>query len=131
MSEELADLTSRLIGSSEADRDRALQEVGKRPAGDQRLVLEALFARARLTEDVSVIVQQAVGLAKTTPEVAPDVANGIYEHCWRRLDLGAAVDLAGSDVPQLVDLARKLAADDSIDPQVRKAAEEILAGGSA
>lgn len=130
MSDELIDLTMRLVGSSVADRERAVEEAGKRSLTEQRLILQALFARARQSEDVSPIVDASVGLAKGTSELASDVAQGIHEHCWHRLDPAAAVEIAGSGVAELVDLARQLAADEAIDEGVRQAVRELLQGAS-
>jgi hypothetical protein len=129
MSDELAALLVRMTGQSEADRPLAVETASKRPVGDQRLMVQALFERTRQTDDIAVIVWAAVELAKVTVTLGEEVATGLREHCWHRLDPGAAVDLAGSGVPTLVELAAELRDDPSIEPDVRAAAGEILDAG--
>ncbi len=126
LSDELAALLVRMLGPSEADRGLAIKATAKRAPGDQRLVIQALFERSRQTDDVGPIVWATVELAKVTPALAEEIAAAIREHCWRRLDMDSAVDLAGSAVPVLVALADELSRDDAIAAEVRSAAREVL-----
>jgi hypothetical protein len=126
MSDELAALLVRMIGPSEADRPLAIEAAADREVSDQRVILQGLFERTRQIDDIALIVWAAVELAKATTALADDVAAGIREHCWHRLDPGAAVDLAGSGVPALTELARELRDDQTIEPDVRAAVGEVL-----
>lgn len=128
MDDDLAALLSRLTGASEADRRSAIEALSERSVGDKRALLEGLFGQARLSEDVSLIVEAAVAIANETPELAEEVASGLKENCWQQLDVGNAVDIASS--PHLNGLAKALASDTAIGPDVRQAAKEVLEGQS-
>ena len=128
MSDELLALMTRLLGPSAADRGLAVDSVTTRATSEQRLIAQGLIQRARRTEDVSLIIESAVQLAKANPELANLVADGIADYCWPRLDPGAAVDLAGSGIEQLMSLARRLSEDPEIAPDVRQAAGDALRG---
>jgi len=124
--DELAALLARLTGASQADRRIAIEAVAERSVGDKRTLLEGLFGRARLSDDVSLIVEAAVAIAGQSPELAEEVAAGIRENCWQQLDTGSAVDIAGSS--QLSGLAKQLVNDTAVAADVRQAAKEVLEG---
>ena len=128
MDEELAAILARLTGASEADRRSAIAGLPNVPVRDQRTLLEGLFGRARLSDDVSVIVQAAVAIANQTPELAEEAAAGIKENCWQQLDAGSAVDIASSPQPRMKDLAKALSTDPSANADVKQAAKEVLEG---
>ncbi len=124
--DELAELITRMTGPSEADRSLAIESLVKRSESDQRMVLQELFRQTRRTEDVTEIVGAAIGLAKANPQLAGEVAEGVAEHCWGRLDPGSAVDLVGSKLEPLVALARRLSTDPDVESDVREAAASAL-----
>ena len=128
MDNELAAILARLIGASEADRRSAMTDLGNRSVDDKRSVLEALFSRARLADDVTLTVQTAVAIADQTPELAEEAVAGIQENCWMRLDAGNAVDIAKSELEPMKALARKLAADSQVPADVRQAVKLVMEG---
>ncbi|MHB9149814.1 MAG: KAP family P-loop NTPase fold protein [Thermoleophilia bacterium] len=124
MDDELAGILSSLLGASDADRRSAMGQVSARSLGDQRTLLEGLFGRARLSEDVSLIIDAAVGIVDQSPELASEVAAAIRENCWLQLDAGCAAEIANCS--HLSSLAKKLVADGSLKADVRQAAREVL-----
>jgi hypothetical protein len=125
---ELAAILARLTGPSDADRRNAMDELSRRGATDKRALLEVLFGRARLSDDVTMAVQAAVGIAEQTPELAEEVATAIRDSCWKQLDAGNAVDIAKSQLEPMKNLAKKLVADAEVPTDVREAVKLILEG---
>jgi len=125
---ELAAILARLTGPSDADRRSAMDEISKRGAAEKRALLEVLFGRARLSDDVTMAVQAAVGIAEQTPELAEEVATAIHESCWKQLDAGNAVDIAKSQLEPFKNLAKKIVADREVPADVREAVKLIIEG---
>lgn len=105
-----------------------MDELSKRGATDKRALLEILFGRARLSDDVAMAVQAAVGIAEQTPELAEEVATAIHESCWKQLDAGNAVDIAKSNLEPFKNLAKKIVADPDVQADVREAVKLINEG---
>jgi hypothetical protein len=127
---ELAALIQNLSGESEAVRRNALEALRNRPEDDQRIAIEGLFAEARRNEDASTTISSLIEIAGQTPSLAQEVATGIKESCWSRIDTGNAVELADSSVTPLQALAAQLAADETVAPEVSQAARNVLEGKS-
>lgn len=127
LSDELAALVSRLIGESGADRANAQEALAKRPVADRRQAVAGLLNRARRVAEAPEIVEALIGIAVTTPELADDIAAGVQQECWRKLEPASVAALASSDVPPLVALVTQLAADPDVEADVRQAATQILA----
>lgn len=128
LSDELADLVGDALGPSQAGRNNALTAITKRPAGDQRRVLEVLLARTPQSEDITPAVSAIVEIAKATKALAPDAAAGV-EQIRGRLEPASMVDLANSGVPELVAVVERLADDATVDEDVQIAARQALPGG--
>ena len=125
LSDELTALVTRMLGASEADRGLALDAVLKKPVADRRLVVTAILHRARSLTDVSEVVDTLVGLAKGTPELAGDIAQGVQQECWRKLEPASVAALAASEVADLVSLVALLARDPDVEPDVRTSAQQL------
>lgn len=125
LSDELAALVGRLIGQSIADRGLAQEALAKRPMSDRRLAVNGLLGRARRVEDVTDTIEALIGIAKSSGELAEEIAVGIREDCWRRIDPGSVAGLAGSEVAVLVALVRDIANDDGLEADVRQAARQV------
>ena len=126
LSDELAALVGRLIGPSFADRGLAQEALARRPPSDRRLAVRGLLARARRVDDVNEIIEALIGIAQGTDELAEEIATGIRQDCWRRLEPGAVATLAGSAVSSLSALVQEVAGDDSLEADVRAAARQVL-----
>ncbi len=126
MREELLALLGDMISDSQAAREVAVESAAKHPPIDQQQLVDALLARARRSEEVSRLVDALIGLAEASPILAGDVAAGIREHCWARLDPGAALDLSSSSSAPLKALGEELARDESVEADVRQAAQQAL-----
>jgi KAP family P-loop domain len=126
LSDELAQLVVTLSGPSITHRDQALTQIAERSTSERRSIAQALLARARRVEDLGAIITSLIGIAKATPELADEIADGIREQCWQRIEPGPAYDLATSEVPALVALAQRLKTDDTVEPDVREAAAAAL-----
>lgn len=126
LSDAQAELVLALSGPSITHRDEALARLGETPTAERQAVARALLARVRRVDDLAAIVTALVGIAQATPELADEIAHGIQQQCWERLEPGSAYDLATSQVPTLVALAESLRADDTVEPDVREAAAAAL-----
>lgn len=127
LSDELAALVSRLIGESEADRANAQEALAKRPVADRRQALAGLLNRARGVANAAEIVEALVGIAVATPELGDEIAVGVRQECWRKLEPASVAALASSEVAPLVALVPQLATDTDVEADVRQAATQILA----
>jgi hypothetical protein len=127
LSDELAALVSRLIGESGADRANAQEALAKRPVADHRQAVAGLLNRARRVAEAAEIVEALIGVAKATPELADEIAVGVRQECWRKLEPASVAALASSDLPPLAALVPLLAADPDVEADVRQAATQILA----
>jgi hypothetical protein len=125
LSDELAELVPRLVGPSEADRGLAQNELAKRGVAQSRQVVAALLSQARRLHDVTAVIDALVGIAEQTPDVAEEVATGIREDCWRRLEPASVASLAASNVPVLVAMLPDLATDAALEPDIREAARQM------
>ena len=127
LSDELAALVTRLIGESDADRANAQEALAKRPVADRRQGVAGLLNRARRVAEAPEIVDALIGIAVATPELADEIAVGIRQECWRKLEPASVAALASSNLPPLVALVTQLASDLDIEADVRQAAEQVLA----
>ena len=125
LSDELAALVGRLIGPSIADRGLAQEALAKRPMSDRRLAVNGLLGRARRVEDVADTIEALISIAKSSGELAGEIAAGIRQDCWRRIDPGSVAGLAGSDVAALVALVQDIANDEGLEADVRQAARQV------
>jgi hypothetical protein len=126
LSDELAALVTRLIGASEADRGNAQVALAKRPVAERRQAVSALLNRARRVAEAAEIVEALVGIATATPELEDEIAAGIRQECWRKLEPASVATLSSSGVAPLVALVRQLAADLEVEADVRQAATQVL-----
>jgi hypothetical protein len=126
LSDELAQLVVALSGASITHRDDALARLGDKSTPERRAVAQALLARVRRVENIADIVTALIGIAKVTPDLADEIAQGIRQQCWQRLEPASAYDLATSEVPALVVLAERLQTDDTVEPDVRAAAAAAM-----
>jgi hypothetical protein len=126
--EELAELMIHVVGESRANRDNAINKLVERPVAEQRLVLNEILEQTRREEDITNTVRGLTGLAKATPELEEEIAEGLETHYYSRFTPAAAVEIAGSTVPALVNLANRLVGDETVEEGVREAARQILAG---
>ncbi len=111
-----------LASTSEAVRRGAHQQIAGLASAEKLAIITALFGSARRADSIEGIVSSALGLAKANPELASNIAAGIRESCWSRLDAGMAVEIANAEQPEIRALAGELAADTTIDPMVANAA---------
>ena len=125
LSDELTALVTRMLGASAADRGLALDAVLKKPVADQRLVVTAILHRARSLTDVSEVVDALVGIAKGTPDLTGDIAQGVQQECWGKLEPASVAALSASEVADLVSLVALLARDPDVEPDVRTAAQQL------
>ena len=58
--------------------------------------------------------------------LVPEIAGGIREECMSLLEPNTALELATSEVRELVEIARAVANDTEADPMVRQAARQAL-----
>lgn len=128
LGDDLAALVGRMLGTSAADRGLALEAVLKRPVADRRLVVKAILHRARSLTEITDVIDALVSLAKGTPELALDIAQGIQEECWRKLEPASVAALSASDVAELDSLVGLLAHDPDVEPDVRAAAQQLEQG---
>ncbi len=130
LTDELRTFVRQLLSETETLRDEAKEAVGKRPAEDQRQVASALLDEARRAgeDGIVFIVQALISIAVATPDLASDLAREIHQRLWRQLDAASAYDVANSDVPDFVQIARDLANDDQVVPGVREAAGIAMEG---
>lgn len=126
LSDELAELVVALSGASITHRDEALARLGEKSTPERRAVAQALLARVRRVENLADIVTALIGIAKVTPDLADEIADGIRQQSWQRLEPASAYDLATSGVPALVALAERLQSDDTVEPDVREAAAAAM-----
>ncbi len=126
LSDELAALVARLLGPSAADRGLAHTTLAKRSVSDRRRCIAALLGRARRLTDVTDVVDALIGIAQTTEELVEDVAQGIEQDCWSRLEPSSVAALSSSNVSALVALVPRIAADVHLEPDVRQAARQVL-----
>lgn len=119
LSDELAELVAALSGPSITHRDEALARLGEKSTLERRAVAQALLARVRRVENLADIVTALIGIAKATPDLEDEIADGIRQQSWERLEPASAYDLATSEVPALVALAEGLQTDDTVEPDVR------------
>lgn len=124
LSDDLSLLVARLLGSSEADRGLAQDQLASRPVGERRQVVAELRARARRLQDFPVVVEALVGIASRTADVVAEVVSGIRQECWHHLDPGSVVDIGRSKIPELVAVLPELAADTNLAPDVREVARQ-------
>jgi len=129
LSDELADLVTQTLGPSQAGRNNAVAAITKRPASEQRRVLEVLLARTPQMEEITHAVVAIVAIAKGTKTLVPDAAAGV-EQVRGRLEPGSVVELANSGVPELVAVVERLADDATVEEDVRVAARQALPGGA-
>ncbi|BDN82351.1 MULTISPECIES: KAP family P-loop NTPase fold protein [Mycobacterium] len=127
---ELAALLAELTGDSETLRRTAVDKLVERSEDDQRIAIEALFAQARRQDEGGSTISSLIDIAGTAPALAQDVAAGLKESCWKQIDVGNAVEMASSKVPEIATVARQLAEDEVIDAEVRQAALNVLDGGT-
>jgi hypothetical protein len=126
LSDELAALVGRLIGPSIADRGLAQEALAKRPMSDRRLAVTGLLRRARRVDDVTDTIEALISIAQSSGELAEEIAAGIRQDCWRRIDPGSVAGLAGSEVETLVALVQDIANDDGLEADVRQAARQVM-----
>nr|WP_247649634.1 hypothetical protein [Mycobacterium ulcerans] len=127
---ELAALLAELTGDSETLRRTAVDKLVERSEDDQRIAIEALFAQVRRQDEGGSTISSLIDIAGTAPALAQDVAAGLKESCWKQIDVGNAVEMASSKVPEIATVARQLAEDEVIDAEVRQAALNVLDGGT-
>jgi hypothetical protein len=129
LSDELRGLVRQLVNDSQAIREVAVDAVEARAIEDQRQVIEGLFAESRRAQNVQLIVESLVAIGTKQAALVNDIAQGIKERIWRRLEAADAVTLASSPVERFKALASEMVEDPSLDDGVRAAAVEML--GSA
>lgn len=122
----LAALISKMSSESETVRRDAVETTIARSEEDQLLAIEGLLTHARLHPDASRAITSLIELASTTPSYAQLVADRLREGHMDQIDVGHAVELAQSDSAPFRALAHALVGDDSIDPQVRQAADNVI-----
>lgn len=127
---ELATLIQNLCGDSEAMRRNALEVLVERSEDDQRIAIEGLLAEARRNEDASKMISSLIEIAGRIPSLAQEVATGIKESCWSRVDAGNAVEIADSSTAPIKALAAQLADDETVAPEVSQAVRNVLEGRS-
>lgn len=128
---ELAALIADLTGESETLRRSAVDKLMERSEEDRRTAVEALFAQARRQDEGGSTVSSLIDIASKSPSLAQDIATGLKESCWKQIDIGNAVEMASSAAAPIKAAARQLADDESIDPEVRQAAKNVLDGDGA
>jgi hypothetical protein len=126
LSDEMAALVGRLIGPSVADRGLAQEALAKRPVSDRRLAANGLLVRARSVDDVTDIIDALISIAQVTDGLVDEIAHGLRQNCWRRIEPGSVAALAGSTVNGLVVLVPQMAADENLEADVRQAAHQVL-----
>jgi hypothetical protein len=126
LSDELRGLVRQLLNDSQAIRDVAVDAVGSRSVEDQRQVVEGLFAESRRAQNMQLIVESLVAIGAKAPALVNDIAQGIKERIWRRLEAADAVTLASSSVERFKALAGEIAEDPTLDDGARGAAAEML-----
>ncbi|MGH8994431.1 MAG: KAP family P-loop NTPase fold protein [Acidimicrobiales bacterium] len=126
LSDELAALVGRLIGPSVADRGLAQEALAKRPMSDRRLAVNGLLRRARRVDNVTDTIEALISIAQSSGDLAEEIAAGIRQDCWRRIDPGSVAGLAGSEVANLVALVQDVANDDGLEADVRQAARQVM-----
>lgn len=122
LTDEQAQLVADLSSPTETIRTDALSRIRDKAITEQRAVVAGLFGRVRKLDSIADMVSSLVELAKTRPELADEIAEGIQQSCWTRLEMASALELAESDVPALTALADQLATDPNADPGTREAA---------
>ena len=131
MDAELAALIADLSNNAEALRRPAVEKLAQRAEEDQRLAIEGLFDQARRQTDGGPTLTSLIEIAGEVPALAGDIASGLKESCWKQIDVGNAVDLANSKAEPILALARDLADDKKVKPEVAQAARNVLEAGSA
>lgn len=126
MSDELRELVRQLVSDSEAVRDVAADALAAKSLDEQRAVVDALIIHSRHVESVVLITEALIAIGKQTSDLAGDIALGIHERMWRRLEAACALNLAMSEVEPFVALARAMAADESLDAEVQQAASDAV-----
>ncbi|GAA3012596.1 KAP family P-loop NTPase fold protein [Actinokineospora diospyrosa] len=121
LTDEQAQLVADLSSPTETIRTDALGRIEGKALPEQRAVVAGLFGRVRKLETIVDLVSSLVEMAKARPELADEIADGIRQSCWHRLELRNALELAESTVPVLSGLADQLETDESVDPAVREA----------
>lgn len=126
ISEDLLVLVRRMTGAGEADRNRAIQEAGKRTVDERRRIGLVLRERLRHTGDITLTVEAMIGLGKLTPELASDIGSWLREIDQGLITPAVAVSIALSEVDELVAVARELEGDDRVGEGARSALREAL-----
>jgi hypothetical protein len=121
LTDEQAQLVADLSSPTETIRTEALSRIREKAITEQRAVVAGLFGRARKIDSIVDTVSSLVEIAKARPELADEIAEGIRQSCWSRLEGASALELAESDVPALSNLADQLEADENADATAREA----------
>lgn len=121
LTDEQAQLVADLSSPTETIRTDALGRIKDKALPEQRAVVAGLFGRMRKLDSIVDLVSSLVEMAKARPELADEIADGIRQGCWQRLEAASALELAESTVPVLSGLADQLETDESADPAAREA----------
>jgi hypothetical protein len=126
LSDEQAQLVADLSGPTATLRDEALAKVKEKATPEQRAIVQGLLGRVRRIDSINDLISSLIEIAKATPDLAQEIAQGIREQAWERIEPAAALDLVMSEVPALVALAEQLGADTQIEADVREAVAAAL-----
>jgi hypothetical protein len=110
-------------------RQSAAQAVAGRPLDDQRQIVAAILEEARRADDATPHVSALIELGSKSPDLVSEVAEVIGTRLRRSIDPANAVELASSEIPAFIDVAKSLVGDDAIGGDTREAARQSLGEG--
>jgi len=111
-------------------RQSAAQAVAGRPLEDQRQIVAAILEEARRADEATVHVSALIELGSKSPDLVTEVAEVIGARLRRSIDPANAVELASSEIPAFVEVAKSLVGDEAIGGDTREAARQSLGEGN-
>jgi hypothetical protein len=124
--DEVLRLVDSLISDSDVVRDEAVEHARALGLPDQRALVQTLLVRVSRLSAPERAIEAVVQVAETTPSLGADVAAGIRDHAWAYLGPVDVVPLAESRVPEIRALVEAISRDQTLDDQVRMAAQQML-----
>jgi hypothetical protein len=121
VSDEVAALVRSSMVGGAAARAAAVEQLAALAPGTQAEAMELIFTMAGRTEDAEPLFSAVATWAARSPYLAGRAAAGVREN-WNRITTGAVVELSESGVAELTGLLPAIAADNTLDEMVRRAA---------
>lgn len=127
VSDAVVELVRSLLTGGGAAMAAAVQKLAGLSESEQAGAMDLMCTMAGRMDDAEQLFTAVGEWTKATPALASQAATGVRAN-FNRLTWGGVVELKNSEVPELVALLPEIAADTSLDPEIRSIAASEIGG---